>query len=389
VSDGGEGKGPERIGFLAAPIDALQDFLDQESAGGLLLMLASLISLLSANGPWGGFRVSDVITVWIDNGPMTIFFLLVSLEIKRELVVGELSSPARFAFPAVAALGGMMIPAVVYLAWNAGGSAWRGWAIPSATDIAFSLGVLSLIGRGAPQSLRIFLAALAILDDLAAIVVIALFYAGGLSWFALLLAGVGVLGLAALNLGACRSMGWYLLFGFLVWVCLLSSGVHATLAGVLLGMALPVHGGRDEPSLLERIEHRLHPWVSFLVLPLFAFAHAGLRLSEVTVSTVTSPVFIGIVVALLLGKPLGVFGASWAFVRWGRGRLPEGVDWRSFLGAAWLTGIGFTMSLFIGGLAFGGGRGVEVRAGVLIGSVLSALCGAALLRWNLPGSRRR
>jgi NhaA family Na+:H+ antiporter len=362
-------------------LTAIQDFLRHETAGGIVLMLAAGLALLVVNSPLGaGYDAVLTLPVRhaIDDGLMAVFFLLVSLEIKRELVVGELSTPAQAALPAGAALGGMLVPALIYVAFNVGSPAnLRGWAIPSATDIAFSLGVLSLLGRRVPASLKVFLAALAILDDLGAIVIIALFYTADLSLPVLGLAGLAVVVLVLL--GRRRASLWlYLPVGLFLWDCLLKSGVHATLAGVAVGLAIPV-------AQADRLERGLHPYVSFAILPLFAFANAGLRLSDLSLELLTQPLLLGIAAGLFVGKQVGVFAAVGVMIRLCGARLPDGASWRQLYGAAVLTGIGFTMSLFIGALAFPGeARAEEVRFGVVAGSLASALLGALVLRLGSP-----
>lgn len=364
-------------------VSMIQDFLHRESSGGLCLMIAALVSLIIANSPMvEGYAALS--SGWLrpvtDDGLMVLFFLLVSLEIKRELVGGELSKLSQAALPLLAALGGMLVPAGLYLLLAHSEPA--GWAIPSATDIAFSLAVLGMLGSRAPQSLKLFLTALAIIDDLGAILIIALFYTQSLDWGALGLAAVGLAVLVTLNLRNVRSLWPYLLAGIWVWVWLLPSGIHATLAGVAVGLCMPADGGDKGP--LCRAERRLHPTVAFIILPLFAFLNAGLSLREFSSGTVS----LAIMVALFLGKQAGVMGFSWAAVRLGLAKLPKGVGWGAFYGAAVLTGIGFTMSLFIGGLAFHDLAHVaEVRSGVLAGSLASALFGAVVI--NAAVRRRK
>lgn len=368
-------------------VTMIQDFLHRESSGGICLMIAAGLSLIIANSPLAEDFVS-LSSGWLrhvtDDGLMALFFLLVSLEIKRELVGGELSKLSQAALPLLAALGGMAVPAGLYLL--IAHSEPTGWAIPSATDIAFSLAVLGMLGSRAPQSLKLFLTALAIIDDLGAILIIALFYTQSLDWGALGLAAVGLAVLGTLNLRNARSVWPYLLAG--LWVgagCCV--GIHATLAGVAVGLCMPTDGGDEGP--LCRAERHLHPYVAFAILPLFAFLNAGLPLREFSSGTVS----LAIMAALFLGKQAGVMGFSWAAIRLGLTKLPEGVDWGSFYGAAVLTGIGFTMSLFIGGLAFHDlAHEAEVRSGVLAGSLASALFGAmvisaAVRRRKLPPAK--
>jgi NhaA family Na+:H+ antiporter len=313
---------------------------------------------------------------------MAVFFLLVGLEIKREVLEGELSSARQAALPCIAAAGGMLGPALVYSAINWGDAiAIHGWAIPAATDIAFALGVLALLGERAPSTLKIFLLALAIIDDLGAIVIIALFYTADLSLLALGLAAVGVAALVVMNLAGVRRLAPYVLVGVVLWVCVLKSGVHATLAGVAIGFAVPLRGGKQEgESPLSRLEHMLHPWVTYGILPVFAFANAGVPLAGLSLGTLVKPVPLGIALGLFLGKQIGVMGAAWAAVKLGLGVRPQGATWLQFYGMAVLTGIGFTMSLFIGTLAFQAPEyNTAVRIGVLSGSLVCGIAGYLVL----------
>lgn len=380
----------------------LGEFLRLETASGIVLFASAILALILANSPldWlydnvldtpvaievGALKIAKPLLLWINDGLMAIFFLLIGLEIKREVTEGELSTWDRAALPAVAAIGGLGVPAALFALFNAKSPGTiPGWAIPCATDVAFALGVLSLIGPRAPAALKIFLLALAIIDDLGAIIIIALFYTDELSLLALLLGGTGVLLLAVLNLLGVRRLAPYLLIGVAIWVCVLKSGVHATLAGVAVALLVPRGSYADSP--LHRLEHMLHPWVSFAIMPAFAFANAGLSFAEVSLADLLSPLPLGIAIGLFVGKQAGVFGAGWAAVRLGLCRLPHGVSWRAFYGVSLLTGIGFTMSLFIGSLAFGHpGYAEGVRLGVLLGSVLSGLCGYLLLRALGSGS---
>jgi Na+:H+ antiporter, NhaA family len=375
----------------------LQQFLALESAGGIVLGGAALLALILANSPLGTLypRLLDVplgvqlgalvikkpLLLWVNDGLMAVFFMLVGLEVKREVAEGELSDPTKAVLPVIAALGGMIAPALIYTAFNWGDAeALRGWATPTSTDIAFALGVLSLLGSRVPASLRLFLLAVAIIDDLGAIVIIAIFYTAELSWIALSCAGVAVAVLAALNLAGVARRTPYILTGVFLWVCVLKSGIHATLAGLVVGMAVPLRTARAA-SPLRSLEHDLHPWVAFAVLPAFAFANAGLRLFGITVADLLDPIELGIAFGLIFGKQIGVAGSIWLAVRCGIGTLPEGADWRHVYGLALLTGIGFTMSLFIGSLAFPDeGYDVDIRIGVLIASLVSAVSGYLLLR---------
>jgi NhaA family Na+:H+ antiporter len=373
-------------------------FLHHEAAGGLVLVAAALFALLVSNSPLSvlydsflhmrvGVRVGPLtldkpLLLWINDGLMAIFFFLVGLEIKRELVEGELSTFGHAALPLIAAIGGMAVPAIIYVAINSDDpAALRGWAIPAATDIAFAVGVLALLGSRVPVSLKIFLLALAIIDDLGAIVVIALFYTDHLSIESLILAGVGISILLLLNRGGVTRLAPYVLTGIAIWVCVLKSGVHATLAGVVVALAIPLTRESDgEPSLLENVEEHLHPWVAFGVLPLFAFANAGVSLAGISLANLVEPIPLGIALGLFLGKTIGIFGATWIAVMGGVATKPEGATWPHILGVAMLGGVGFTMSLFIGMLAFSEPeQAAQLRLGVLAGSVISAVAGYLVL----------
>ncbi len=382
------------------PLTAIREFLRLEAAGGIVLVCAATAAMLLANSPLsalydgllatpvavqiGALAIAKPLLLWVNDGLMAVFFFLVGLEIKREILEGELSSLSQTALPAAGAVGGMVLPILIYLAFNLDEPvALRGWAIPAATDIAFALGVLSLVGSRVPSSLKVFLLALAIMDDIGAILIIALFYAGDLSLLSLGLALVGVAALVAMNrLGVTRLAG-YILIGIAVWVCVLKSGIHATRAGVAVAFCIPLGRGRSgDDSPLKQLEHALHPWVAFGILPAFAFANAGVSLSGLSASALFTPVPLGIAAGLFIGKQLGVFGCVVAAVRLGWCRLPPGVTWRHLYGVALLTGIGFTLSLFIGTLAFGGEVfAAEVRIGVIGGSLLSAALGYGILRF--------
>jgi Na+:H+ antiporter, NhaA family len=377
----------------------IDEFFRLEAAGGLVLVAAAIVALAWANSPWhelytklldvpvsvqvGALTLDKPLLLWINDALMAVFFLLVGLEIKREVLEGEFASVRQAALPCVAAAGGMLGPALVYAAINWGDPvAIHGWAIPAATDIAFALGVLALLGARAPSTLKIFLLALAIIDDLGAIVIIALFYTADLSLLALGLAGAGVAALLVMNLVGVRRLAPYVLVGILLWVCVLKSGVHATLAGVAIGFAVPLRGGTKEEgdSPLRRLEHMLHPWVTYGILPIFAFANAGVPLAGLSLGSLLKPVPLGIALGLFLGKQIGVMGATWAAVRLGIGVRPQGATWLQFYGMAVLTGIGFTMSLFIGTLAFQDpDYNTAVRIGVLAGSLVCGLAGYFVL----------
>jgi Na+:H+ antiporter, NhaA family len=369
-----------------------------EAAGGAVLLAAAVAALLLSNSPlhWaydallhtpasvrvGAFSIEKPMLLWINDGLMAIFFFLIGLEVKREVLAGDLSSARRAILPLVAAAGGMAVPAAVYLLINAGNPAGlRGWAIPAATDIAFAVGVLALLGPRVPASLKIFLLALAIADDLGAIVIIAMFYTHDLAPAALALALAAGAVLAALNRAGVRSFAPYAIAGIFMWACVLKSGVHATLAGVALASAIPSRNDDEGPSMLERAENAFGPWVHFCIAPLFAFANAGVSLAGFTLSSALAPIPLGIAAGLFLGKQIGIFAAAWLAVKLGIAEMPQGATWRQVYGVAVLGGIGFTMSLFIGALAFPDpSYAVAVRFGVLAGSLVSAVLGYAVLR---------
>jgi len=381
--------------------------LQSEAGSALPLLAAAVIALLLANSPlawvadralgtkftvaFGTLGLSKPLMLWINDGLMAIFFLLVGLEIKREVVEGELSRPAQVALPIAGAIGGMVLPAAIYAAFTwKDPVALQGWAIPSATDIAFAVAIMATLGKRVPGGLKLFLLTLAIVDDLASIVVIAVFYTHNLSTLSLVLAGVCILVLLALNLSGVRRNGPYLLLGVALWVCVLKSGVHATLSGVVLAFCLPLAyrttAPADRPYI--RLEHGLQPWVSFVVLPVFAFANSGLKLGDLTAAMVVDPVTLGIVAGLFLGKQLGIFAGAASLIALGLARLPAGATWRQLYGVGVCGGIGFTMSLFIGTLAFGDDHHLPlVRLGVLAGSLLSAAFGYALLHFSRTASQ--
>jgi Na+:H+ antiporter, NhaA family len=386
----------------------LRRYLAADAAPGVVLAMAALLALLVSNSPWGGHyealrQVSGELriggdwlvlakpaVVWVNDLWMAIFFLLVGLEIKREFMEGELSSKAQLILPAAAAVGGMVLPALLYSAVNlADPVALRGWAIPAATDIAFALGVLLLLGSRVPASLKIFLTAVAIIDDLGAIIAIALFYTDQLSLP--MLAGAAVCGLLlwGMNRAGVERTEAYLLVGTVLWLLVLKSGVHATLAGVVTALAIPMRDAQGR-SPLKQLEHGLHPWVAFTILPAFAFANAGVSLQGVSLATLAQPLPMGIALGLVGGKAVGIFGSIWLMSRLGWSARPQGASWTQCLGVALLCGIGFTMSLFIGGLAFEGlgpTYEVQVKLGVLCGSLVAGTMGALLL-WFAAGSAR-
>lgn len=377
----------------ARPPSVLREFLESGAAGGLLLMASAVLALFVANSPLaegyfralhGSFAGLDLLH-WINDGLMAIFFLFVGLEIKREFLDGQLATWSNRALPCIAAAGGVIVPGLIYAGLNAGSpDTLRGWAIPTATDIAFALGVLSLLGSRVPTSLKVFLATLAIVDDLVAVLVIAVFYTAELNIAALAGAGVATLLLVGFNRLKVKRLAPYLVLGIALWWLVLSSGIHATIAGVVLAMTIPLHASKAAPddatSPLHRLEHALSPWVAFLVVPIFGFANAGVSFACMTPSVLAEPVTLGVALGLFLGKQLGVFGAAWLAIRLGIARLPVAASWLQLYGVSLLCGIGFTMSLFIGLLAFkDAALQDEVKVGVLVGSLTSALLGAALL----------
>lgn len=373
-------------------------FFQLEAASGLLLIAAAVLALIINNSPLsylygglldvpvavqvGALNIAKPLLLWINDGLMALFFLLIGLEVKREVVDGHLSKPSQVILPATAAVGGMVVPALIYWLINRDNpAAVAGWAIPTATDIAFALGVLALLGKRVPVSLKLFLMTLAIIDDLGAIIVIALFYSGTLSSVSLLLAAACLLVLVAMNRLGVIKLGPYMIVGLILWVCVLKSGVHATLAGVALAFCIPLRTRNAESSPLLALEHALHPWVAYAILPIFAFANAGVSLAGMTVDSFTHPVPMGITVGLLLGKTVGVFGLTWVAVKLRLAALPAGAGWGQILGVAILCGIGFTMSLFVGSLAFAPGSseyaGMD-RMGILTGSFFAAVIGYAV-----------
>jgi NhaA family Na+:H+ antiporter len=425
---------------IARVLRPIQEFMERSTSGGIVLIIATIAALLLANSPLaeeynellhteigieiGTFALEESLLHWINDGLMAIFFFLVGLEIKREVIAGELSSLRAALLPVVAAVGGAMVPALMYTALNFNNAGTAGWGIPMATDIAFALGALALLGSRIPFGLKVFLTAVAIVDDLLAVLVIAFFYSGGLNFTALtfgfVFLGVLVLG----NLFGIRNTLFYVIFGLLVWFDFLRSGVHATIAGVLVAWTIPARNriavpdflncsrsilnrferSTQEPSSmltnevqqsaiialeevcedvqapLQKLEHALHPWAAFLIIPIFAFANAGVALSLDSLAGGTSTVALGIVAGLVLGKPLGVLGASWLTVRMGLATLPPGVHWQHMIGLGLLAGIGFTMSLFIASLAFRGSELLEVaKLGILSASLIAGIIGSVLL----------
>ncbi len=389
-------------------LETAQQLLSGQAAGGILLIGATLAALLFSNTALNGiysalldtriavtvaeFGIEKPLLLWINDGLMAVFFLLVGLELKRELLEGELSDPQRATLPLVAALGGIAVPALIYAGLNYEDPvALQGWAIPAATDIAFALGILALLGSRVPVALKVFLLAVAIIDDLAAIVIIALFYTADLSTTSLAISALGIVALAALNRNGVLRLTPYILVGAFVWVFLLKSGVHATLAGVVTALFVPnVRPSGSQETVLGAAEHGLKPWVMLGIMPLFAFANAGVNLVSLAPSSLFGPVSLGIALGLFIGKQVGILGFVWLAVRTGLANLPRGVTWQQMHGAALLAGIGFTMSLFIGTLAFADPEyAAAVRVGVLSGSILSGLAGFFILRRSLAGAGER
>ena len=385
--------------------DMIRDFLAMETAGGIVLVISSVLAVICANsfaGPYyqaflstpvaiqvGELKIAKPLLLWINDGLMAVFFFLVGLEMKREFKIGELSSLKQIALPGIGAVGGIVLPALIYVAIN-----WdspqnlNGWAIPAATDIAFALAVLALLGDRVPPALKVLLLAIAIFDDLGAILIIAIFYTSQLSLFSLSLALFPLIGLLLLNMRGVTSTAPYVLLGIVLWVCVLKSGVHATLAGVATALAIPLIKPQGAShTLLENLEHGLHRWVAFGILPLFAFANAGVSFAGITVESFFEPVKLGISLGLFVGKQVGVFGLLWLAITLGVATMPRGVNWIQLYGVAVLSGIGFTMSLFIGSLAFEHSDfEAPIRLGVIAGSLLSAVVGFAIL--TIEGTRK-
>ncbi|MDQ2703292.1 MAG: Na+/H+ antiporter NhaA [Pseudomonadota bacterium] len=396
--------------LTARTFRALTDFLRLEAAAGILLIGAALLALLFANSPleefYDGFREMPVAVVfgdlqiakplllWINDGLMAVFFLLVSLEIKRESLTGQLAGRDRLVLPLVCACAGVLVPALLFTALNRGdGAAMRGWAVPTATDIAFALGVLALLGSRAPHGMKLLLSTIAVVDDLIAIVIIAVFYSHGLSPAALGWAGAVLAAMFVLNRRGVTALTPYMLLGVALWVFTLKSGVHATLAGVATGLMIPHVDRRNaipdevEHSPLEYLEHALHPWVAYAILPLFAFVNAGLALGDLELQDALAALPLGIVLGLVFGKPIGIVGAAMVLRTLGWARFPAGMDLRAMIGLGLLCGIGFTMSLFIASLAYTDVLYEEAVLGVLAASVIAALAGTVWLRAVLPPAR--
>ena len=381
-------------------VQLIQRFLKLESAGGILLLFSAAVAMLLANSPLssqyndflnlpvslqiGSFSINKTLIHWINDGFMAVFFVLVGMEVKKELFEGALSSYQQAIFPAIAAVGGMIVPALVY--WfiaKQDPSLANGWAIPMATDIAFALGIMALLSKQVPLPLKIFLLALAIIDDLGAIVVIALFFSHELSVQALIFSGISILTLVLLNRFRVSALCAYMVVGAILWASVLKSGVHATLAGVIIGFCIPLKGKKGERPLHD-FEHILAPWSSFVILPLFAFANAGVSFDGIDVSMMSSPLLLAIACGLIIGKPVGVFGFSYISVKLGLAKLPDGINFKQIFAVAVLCGIGFTMSMFLASLAFDADAGESVntlsRLGILLGSTVSATLGYLFLK---------
>ncbi|MBT6204689.1 MAG: Na+/H+ antiporter NhaA [Rhodospirillaceae bacterium] len=380
----------------------LREFLRLESAAGIILMGAALLALVIDNSPmaWaydllldtpvvvsiGEFSIAKPLLLWVNDGLMAVFFFLIGLELKREMLIGALSTRDRALLPLIAAVGGMVLPALIYVAINGGDpEALRGWAVPTATDIAFALGILAILGSRVPFALKVFLSALAIVDDLGAIVVIAVFYTADLGTWSLIMAAISICALAVLNLMGITRIVPYLLVGLVLWTFVLKSGVHATLAGVVLAFFIPLEDPRNpDYSPLQDLEHKLHPWVAFMILPIFGFVNAGVDLSGITGDVLWSGIPLGVMLGLFIGKQIGVFGFSWVAVKLDWVTLSDDVSLAMIYGVSLLTGVGFTMSLFIGGLAFADPDQIAmVKIGVLAGSLLSGVAGYLVLRMAL------
>lgn len=364
-------------------------FMRTEALGGILLMIALLCALVIANSPvanhydhfldipiqvkFGKLELAKPLLLWVNDGLMAIFFLMLSLEIKREILVGELSTRAQLTLPLVGALGGIIVPALIYIAFNWRSTTLSGWPISTTTDIAFTLGVVALLGKWVPTNLKILLVGMSIVDDILAIAIIAFFYTDELSTWSLYLSSLGIFVLIALNYFGTTRITPYVLLGIFVWVCVVKSGVHATLAGVVVGFCIPFRG-KDKTSPLRHLEHKLHPWVAYFILPLFVFVNGGVIFHDMTIAKILSPVSVGIACGLVIGKTLGIFGCLWLLIKLGCAQLPKDCNWLHLLGLSALMGIGFTMSLFLAALAFNLTPFENIaRQGVLIGSFVAGV----------------
>lgn len=382
--------------------NTMEEFIKKESSSGLLLIFVTILALFLQNSfltdfytsflhipvqvTFGTFGIAKPLLLWVNDGLMAVFFFLIGLEVKREVLEGELSSKEQVVLPLIAALGGMIVPALVFVLFNQGDAfAMKGWAIPTATDIAFALGILSLLGKRVPVSLKIFLMALAIIDDLGAIVIIALFYTSDLSLLSILIASVCLIGLIMLNRMHVIKKAAYILIGVVLWLSVLKSGVHATIAGVALAFTIPLYSFKENGerfSMLKEMEHDLHYWVAFFILPVFAFVNAGVDLKGLEVSSLLSDISLGILLGLFLGKQVGVFGFSYLAIKLKFAVLPQGANLKQLYGVSVLTGIGFTMSLFVNTLAFNDSDAFHYadKLAVLLGSFLSGIVGYFFLR---------
>ena len=386
----------------------LNKLLHHEAAPGMLLMLAAVLAIIVANIPLlkdyyqllidtpltvaiGGLVIQKPLLLWVNDGLMALFFLLVGLELKREFLQGELSDRNNIIFPAIGAVGGMLVPALIYATFNyKDAGALQGWAIPAATDIAFALGILSLLGNRVPTSLKVFLTSLAIFDDLGAIIIIAIFYTSNISVLAIITCVICSIILFFMNRAEVTNKRYYVMLGVIMWVAMLKSGVHATLTGVILAMFIPLECKRTSTSPLKIMEHELHSTVAFIILPVFAFCNAGIYLGGVGTDQLLHPVSLGIALGLFIGKQIGVFGLCWLAIKLGLTRLPQSMNWMSLYGVAVLCGVGFTMSLFIGSLAFaaaGNNIIVDERLGILLGSLVSGLLGYWILHRTLVAGK--
>lgn len=388
----------------------IRRYIKKESTSGLILIFVTILALLLRNSVFSEFytsflhtpiefKVGEILDInkplilWINDGLMAIFFLLIGLEIKRELIAGHLSTPSKIALPAIAALGGMMVPALIYVAFNYGDDfALRGWAIPTATDIAFALGILSLLGKRIPISLKVFLMALAIFDDLGAILIIALFYTSDLSFHAISFAAISIFILILLNRFQVTKLGFYWIVGTLLWIFVLKSGVHATLAGIIVAFAIPVNAvneKRKRVSPAKSLQHHIHYWVAFYILPLFAFVNAGVDLSNLSIEKISNGASLGIIFGLFFGKQIGVFLFTFLAVKYKLAKMPKCSTWMQIYGVSVLTGIGFTMSLFIDTLAFNDSNAFFYtdKLGILIGSFLSGIVGYLILKFTKTQKR--
>ena len=388
----------------------LTSFFKLESASGIILMVAAVLALVIVNSPLshyyallldtpvvvqvGALEVAKPLLLWVNDGFMAVFFFLVGLELKREFIEGELSDRRNIILPGIGAIGGMAVPALFYIYFNSDDkTAMAGWAIPAATDIAFALGVLSLLGSRVPTSIKVFLTSLAIFDDIGAVIIIAIFYTTNISQRALVVVAICIVILFFVNRRNTASKSVYITLGIVMWIATLKSGVHATLAGVILAMFIPMQSKhKPESSPLKDIEHDLHTIVAFFILPIFAFVNAGIPLTGVGLEELLHSVPLGITLGLFVGKQLGVFGLCWITIQLGMARLPKGMSWTSLYGTAALCGIGFTMSLFIGSLAFeetGVNLLFDERLGIIEGSLISGIVGYLILRFSLPDTDKQ